>query len=923
MADKSLVVTFSADVGGLQAKSAIAKSELTEVSATVKNLASQFRLASDEMKATLAPQLEASAREAAGLRSEIAALNAEMKEQASAPTTMFGQLSKTVTETTEAVEGLTEKFTAFQHLTSAVGEFVMAGLAVEQVVDVFKEYAETAEQLEHASEATGMSVESLSALRMVAKQSGTDFDVVTEGIQHLGMAMQSALTAPTGKAAQTFAALGVSVQDSNGQLRPVGDVLDELSAKLSQYADGTAKADDVSNIFGARMGSQLIPIMARLAGDGGIAGATAEAQKYGVVMSGAAADGGLRFKDASDNASLAVEGLKDEVAAQFMPVLTDLTEGFVQNAQQGSAMRGAVEGLEFVLEAATATVLRVTTVVDDFFKLVFTLGETLGVVGVELEAAADVMQGHFSQAAVTAKAGIDDLTQSWANLGQQVMANERLVGAAMGVMGDAPPAAPDAPKKQAPTVGGGDGGDGKDWMQSQRDALQQQDYQILQSAQNYKQADDEKLANTVTFWKGVTTQAGLSADQERQAQQELVQAEMAMREHQLEAQGAASKAGTAVAKQDATQQVQIAQDAANTAKQVDAARYEAQVALWKTEVDQGLITKTQETQYEINAQDQKYAAAVKEVQDELQLSSITLAGRAKLNGELEVMQAQHVAQMAQMNVTLVQDQIEAVQKVQDAQTAAAQATDAAWQRAFQPVTQAMDSSLNGIIQGTETLRLAEDKAAQSVTLAFIDAEAKKVEAFAVGELQILAKGVATQLGLVSAAESGAAAQLAAKATATTTGKAIDATTGAVQINNSAHSAAAGAYSAVAGIPIIGPVLAPAAAATAYAGVMAFDVLSAEGGMVVPAGVDPLTQLHEQEMVLPAHIANPLQSAIAGGTLGGGGGDQYHLHVNNTVTGGNTVGGVSTEDVMSALSEGLRRGLHTSGQYPALARAMRR
>jgi hypothetical protein len=52
--------------------------------------------------------------------------------------------------------------------------------------------------------------------------------------------------------------------------------------------------------------------------------------------------------------------------------------------------------------------------------------------------------------------------------------------------------------------------------------------------------------------------------------------------------------------------------------------------------------------------------------------------------------------------------------------------------------------------------------------------------------------------------------------------------------------------------------------------------SASGGFDIPAGVNPLTQLHEKEMVLPAHIAEPLRQNLAGG--GGMGGDQVHVHV---------------------------------------------
>jgi hypothetical protein len=41
------------------------------------------------------------------------------------------------------------------------------------------------------------------------------------------------------------------------------------------------------------------------------------------------------------------------------------------------------------------------------------------------------------------------------------------------------------------------------------------------------------------------------------------------------------------------------------------------------------------------------------------------------------------------------------------------------------------------------------------------------------------------------------------------------------------------------------------------------LISARGGADIGSGVNPMAQLHEEEMVLPAHIANPLRSMLSG------------------------------------------------------------
>lgn len=83
----------------------------------------------------------------------------------------------------------------------------------------------------------------------------------------------------------------------------------------------------------------------------------------------------------------------------------------------------------------------------------------------------------------------------------------------------------------------------------------------------------------------------------------------------------------------------------------------------------------------------------------------------------------------------------------------------------------------------------------------------------------------------------------------------------------AEQSAGAAYKAVAGIPVVGPVLAPAAAAAAFVAVMAF---SAAGGMDnVPYDNAPFL-LHKNEMVLSAPIAEGMRSIIANGGAAGEG-----------------------------------------------------
>jgi hypothetical protein len=127
-----------------------------------------------------------------------------------------------------------------------------------------------------------------------------------------------------------------------------------------------------------------------------------------------------------------------------------------------------------------------------------------------------------------------------------------------------------------------------------------------------------------------------------------------------------------------------------------------------------------------------------------------------------------------------------------------------------------------------------------------------------------------EAGKTGATETGIFARLAALVTGTETGKAVEATANATSVMGSAYKAAAGAYSALAGIPIIGPALGAAAAVATFAAVSAYNIFSAEGGMGQVPYDGAMFQLHKDEMVLPSWIASPLRAQLAAGGGSGAG-----------------------------------------------------
>lgn len=176
---------------------------------------------------------------------------------------------------------------------------------------------------------------------------------------------------------------------------------------------------------------------------------------------------------------------------------------------------------------------------------------------------------------------------------------------------------------------------------------------------------------------------------------------------------------------------------------------------------------------------------------------------------------------------------------------------------FGSIGQAADRMVEGMLQGTRRFGANFREVGRGMLSQFIAMT-----------IQMVTRWAAAQAAKTLAAVTADQAQVASAAVAATQKGAIEATQGRKSLLTSAATAAGKAYDAMAGIPYIGPILGAIAAAATFAAVMGFSAyISAEGGAErIPAG-GALAQLHPDEMVLPARIAEPVRQMARGFTGG--------------------------------------------------------
>jgi hypothetical protein len=192
----------------------------------------------------------------------------------------------------------------------------------------------------------------------------------------------------------------------------------------------------------------------------------------------------------------------------------------------------------------------------------------------------------------------------------------------------------------------------------------------------------------------------------------------------------------------------------------------------------------------------------------------------------------------------------------------AQEQKTTWDKTFAPISTAFEKTVTGIIQGTMTMKQGLSNLFKSIALEFVNMGVKMVVEWA-------SKQAMKLLITTTTAAQETAAHAAAAATQAGTQKAL----GIGGVMSNAAIAATAAMASVAAIPFYGWAMAPEVGATTYGMAMGY-MASAEGGYDIPAGVNPVTQLHEKEMVLPKAQAEAVRSMADGGGMGG----DIHLHV---------------------------------------------
>lgn len=223
---------------------------------------------------------------------------------------------------------------------------VTSALSLSAIGAVVKSSIDHMDELGKAAQKIGIPVEELSKLEYAAQLADVGLGELTSNVGRFSKAIAEVAGGGKNDAGAALKALGISAVTAQGQLRPTTDILADVAAKFAGLQDGAGKTALAMALFG-KSGADMIPFLN--GGREAIAGAAAEAQQFGIVVSGPAAQAAEEFNDNLTRLQSAGQGMVQVVAAELLPILADLSGQMVDAAKSADTMAMASDAAKMVL----------------------------------------------------------------------------------------------------------------------------------------------------------------------------------------------------------------------------------------------------------------------------------------------------------------------------------------------------------------------------------------------------------------------------------------------------------------------------------------------------------------------------------------------------------------------------------------------
>ena len=196
------------------------------------------------------------------------------------------------------------------------------------------------------SRQTGIAADSLQAYVNAGKLAGVEQATIEKGLRRLAQSMREA-DQGVATYADAYKALGVTVRDSDGNLKESEVVLAQLADRFKQMPNGATKAALAMEIFG-RSGAQLIPML----NEGGEA-----LERWNYQTSANFSQNAEYFNDQITMLGFGFDGFRKQLADALLPTLNELVGVFQEIFDSENDWTGLFKVIEVAIRSVAFAIM--------------------------------------------------------------------------------------------------------------------------------------------------------------------------------------------------------------------------------------------------------------------------------------------------------------------------------------------------------------------------------------------------------------------------------------------------------------------------------------------------------------------------------------------------------------------------------------
>lgn len=231
--------------------------------------------------------------------------------------TRLGKAKKSAKLLGEGLKQLAKGFAVFAAAAAAAALGVFR--FVSNVATAGDEIAKTAVKI-------GAGVEELQRLRFAADRSGASSKNLGLAIKNSAKQLEDAANGGAKLFRDALTELGLSLEDVQGLTAE--ERIGLFADALNEVADVGQRTAIAMNLFGARAGPELLPLLKE--GSAGIKELGDEAERLGLIMSEEDAKASEVFVDRLTDLKAVLTGVKNTIGVELIPIVQDLIVGFTK-----------------------------------------------------------------------------------------------------------------------------------------------------------------------------------------------------------------------------------------------------------------------------------------------------------------------------------------------------------------------------------------------------------------------------------------------------------------------------------------------------------------------------------------------------------------------------------------------------------------